>query len=124
MRARAVPVFVYRVKYHAQPIERRETAQAEACGSEHRNGKCSSGNRPLLPRRIRDSLQASDPIAVRRLVGRYDNSCAELLEFFQFLATLIDERGFGVLFEFRCPFGENRIAVSPTASFQLVGGNP
>ncbi len=39
---RAVSVFVYRVDRPSRRIERRETAQAEACGSERRNRKCAN----------------------------------------------------------------------------------
>ncbi len=40
---RAFPVFVCRVHRPSRHIERRETARAQARGSKHRNGKCSSG---------------------------------------------------------------------------------
>ncbi len=42
MWAIAFPVFVCRVHRPLRHIERRETARAEARGSEHRNGKCYS----------------------------------------------------------------------------------
>ena len=69
VRSRAVPVFVYRVKYHAQPIERRETAQAEACGSEHRNGKCSRVAQAHVPC-VRHRCPASHTYRVRPVGDR------------------------------------------------------
>ncbi len=44
-RARAFPVFVCRVHRPSRHIEQRETARAQARGSEHKNGKCFSVHR-------------------------------------------------------------------------------
>ena len=45
--ARAILVFVYRVICYSKTLSKREFAQAEACGSEHKKGNCPSlVNRP------------------------------------------------------------------------------